>query len=213
MFETDDEAWQFLCEHVKVSFADGGVCSISEVFGMECVGGQANSFATTTPIPTACTIHYAGSEVDEVFIKIYTLDTQHRWNDFNRYEIKGYIHAMDEPRPRVDVGKDCFVGVMIHKDLNKDMFWPLETGNPKSYQQAKNRNNKGGWKGRGHPEASRLAEEADYLISFTSADREVNNETLRKFSSQCVQGPHGNRCITVCTDRSLGLPNHIVIVN
>lgn len=76
------------------------------------------------------------------------------------------------------------------------------------FQDLLNCSNPDGYRSQGDPCAQCSAEEADYIISFTTDNKEENDALLRYLSSNSIEGPHGNRPITFCTDRSLGFDGH-----
>ncbi|CAE7605797.1 nphp3 [Symbiodinium sp. KB8] len=67
-----------------------------------------------------------------------------------------------------------------------------------------------GWKGRGEVEAMQKAQDADFLISFTTGDRTCNDELLRILKNEKVLFRGELRSVTFCTDKSLSIAHRVV---
>mmetsp|Transcript_50046 Transcript_50046/g.160867 ORF Transcript_50046/g.160867 Transcript_50046/m.160867 type:complete len:845 (+) Transcript_50046:140-2674(+) len=168
---------------------------------------QNNSFYCETMMTTTCEVRYIGPKED-VLLKVYTVSAdEHTFFDtWEKYTMSGYVHGFrPEDAVLVEGGCSYFLGFAVHKDINVQWFWTLTPG---ELEINVRRSTVGGWQGRGEVEAKCNAEEADYLLSRATKETEENNKRLRRLTQRPVRGSHGNRPITFCTDRSLGMGQH-----
>mmetsp|Transcript_50054 Transcript_50054/g.160900 ORF Transcript_50054/g.160900 Transcript_50054/m.160900 type:complete len:863 (+) Transcript_50054:140-2728(+) len=168
---------------------------------------QNNSFYCETMMTTTCEVRYTGPKED-VLVKVYTVraDQQACFDTWEKYTMCGYVHGY-RPEDTVLVKGGCsyFLGFVVHKDINEKWFWTLTQEESEVNER---RSTEGGWQGRGEVEAKCNAKEADYILSRATKETEQNNKRLRRLTQRPVPGPHGDRPITFCTDRSLGMGQH-----
>mmetsp|Transcript_124577 Transcript_124577/g.346905 ORF Transcript_124577/g.346905 Transcript_124577/m.346905 type:complete len:595 (+) Transcript_124577:110-1894(+) len=171
---------------------------------------RVTAFVAAAPLREPCLIEYQGSFDDDVCLKVYAADARIPRDVYDQYTFIGFIHAMRRPRIGVHVPWTCayHLGLEIHRDLNRQWLWKLKTDDPGKFEAVVSRCTPGGHQGRGDVEAERTPARADYLISFSTGNKEDNDRLLRRLSAQPVEGPHGHGPITFCTDRSLGLGVH-----
>lgn len=214
------EAFSTLQEDVSISL-NGQIVSVvleskSQADTLQLAKVRNNSFATVEPLHVDCEVAYHGSFDEDVLLKVYVLDECHPQDAYDQYTLRGYIHAMQMPRAAVQAQAGYFLGLVMHKNLNKDWLWKLKEEDPEKYQNFISRSIPGGYQkrgSRGDPLAKRVANDADYLISTSTGNKTENDELLRRLSIASIEGPHGNKPITFCTDRSLGFGGHFDTVS
>mmetsp|Transcript_37718 Transcript_37718/g.66316 ORF Transcript_37718/g.66316 Transcript_37718/m.66316 type:complete len:455 (+) Transcript_37718:161-1525(+) len=201
------EAASALRQHVFVQLGKQGSKPVFDAVG-RLTYVKNNSFVTKEVMTCDCTIEYNGSFDEDMLLKVYTLDHKYPAEHYSMYTLSGYIHAMQEPRISLSVAAGCYLGFVIHKDLNKDWLWKMKQEDPDKYAAFISRSDPGGYSERDDPVGKGSASQADYLISFTTANKAEDDLWLKELSEHRVYGPHGNRPITFCTDRSLGFGGH-----
>mmetsp|Transcript_79503 Transcript_79503/g.246619 ORF Transcript_79503/g.246619 Transcript_79503/m.246619 type:complete len:323 (-) Transcript_79503:33-1001(-) len=161
----DTEAFDALGCRAFVRCMGGGLKCVTEELQFHFV--RNNAFATRVPLQTSCDIEYHGPFDEDVILKVHTLDAANtQFDDYCRYMLEGYVHAMQKPRQAVHVEAGRYLGLSVHKNLNRDWLWRLSK---EDYDQFVNRS--GGDQGWSSVQCERFAEDADYLISLTSANR------------------------------------------
>jgi len=197
-------ALDLLSAHVEIKLGEGAFCPVPQSLHHRPVRNNAFSFER---LPSQAKIRYTGPQEEDVLVKIYLLDGEASQDAYDKYEFHDYIHGMMKHHT-VEVPEGYYLGLVIHKDLNKNWFWKLKDEIPEKYNNFVTRSTEGGYEARGDPEAKSCAAEADYLISFTTGNKAENDAMLQSFAEEDPHGPHGHGPITFCSDRSLGFGGH-----
>jgi len=200
---TVTEAKRLLARHLTINGERLRPCSLREVRRDYQVGQPINSFVLARVLEVDSELMYDGPFDEDVLLKVYALDGSHPWDEFQTYVLCA-----------IGVKAGQHLGLVAHRNLNKDWLWPMRDQEPERYLSFLNRSTQGGYgpEGRNDVLGAAVAQQADYLISFCAADKEKNDALLRLLSSEPVEGPHctkqATRPITFCTDRSLGFGGH-----
>lgn len=198
---SDAEAFHGLTRRAFVRFNGKGLAPITDE--LQLVLARNNAFTTTMPLKQSCCIEYHGPFDEDMLLKVYALDAQCLRHDYRSFELRGYVHAMQKPRCGVQVEAGHLLGLSIHKDLNKNWLWRLTE---EDYKRFIKRSDQYG--SQNSVPCERFAEDADYLISFTTGNKVENDLLLQRLSTIGCRGPHGDGPIKFCTDRSLGFGGH-----
>lgn len=164
------EAFAILHDHVTARFDMGNLRPVTEVFRF--VPVRNNAFAIVDPLNVDCEIEYHGPFEDDILLKVYVLSESLFQNAFDQYILQGYIHAMQKPRAAVQCKAANMLGLVVHSNLNRGWLWRLKEEEPNRYDEFICRSASCGFQGRGDALAETSASDADYLISFTSGNKE-----------------------------------------
>eukprot|EP00930_Biecheleria_cincta_P064829 TRINITY_DN5049_c0_g1_i4.p1 TRINITY_DN5049_c0_g1~~TRINITY_DN5049_c0_g1_i4.p1 ORF type:complete len:449 (+),score=76.54 TRINITY_DN5049_c0_g1_i4:77-1423(+) len=160
-----------------------------------------NAFASREAFSGTCQISYVGP-VKDLLLKVHTLDARYPLEDTARYAERSYIHALLNPHDTIAIneGYEYHIGLTVHEDLSTELWDKIsENEENRAYFEALIRRFHGRWDSRGEPNAKQVAEECDYLISYTSSNSRVNDDLLHRLAAQGIR---------FCTDRSLGFGMH-----
>mmetsp|Transcript_56729 Transcript_56729/g.127711 ORF Transcript_56729/g.127711 Transcript_56729/m.127711 type:complete len:780 (-) Transcript_56729:226-2565(-) len=188
-----------------------------------------NSYAITQAFRGPVEVHYRGPERGDILVKVYVLEGS-RHDDWDEYALvaqedgmPAFLHSEHRRAPvcvpRAPGSGTFFLGLVVHRDLNADWLWRLSDEDLKKQFL---RSTEGGFEARGEAKGERSACKAQYVLSWATADRELNNPLVKRLAEKPVWGPHtlpvwnwntGNtkpEPITFCTDRSLGFGQHLI---
>mmetsp|Transcript_92027 Transcript_92027/g.168800 ORF Transcript_92027/g.168800 Transcript_92027/m.168800 type:complete len:771 (+) Transcript_92027:150-2462(+) len=107
-----------------------------------------------------------------------------------------------------------YLGFTIHENLSTELRDKMRASESKrEYIEGLKKRFRETWDKRKDTEGKPLAQDADYIISYTGWDKDDNDKFLKKLTTTLVSGPHAGpggqrRPITFCTDRSLGFGVH-----
>jgi len=181
-----------------------------------------NSYAITQAFRGPVEVHYRGPERGDILVKVYVLEGS-RHDDWDEYTLAtqedgtpAFMHSQHRREPvrvpRALGSGTFFLGVVVHRDLNADWLWGLRD---KDLRKQFLRSTEGGFEARGEAKGEKSAQKAAYVLSWATADRELNNPLVKLLVEQPVYGPHcairgKPEPITFCTDRSLGFGQHLI---
>ena len=176
--------------------------------GFKVVHIRNSAFVVCEPLEGPCEVGYTGSSTEDVVLRAFTLPTTRPRDLIEEYDHVGYAHSMQSADRKVVVASGTtqryYLGLEVHRDLNKDLLWEMKAEDRKNFINKFLRQS-----GDVQCEASPLC--ADYLLSFASGNKEKNNPLLEHLKRIGCEGPHnGGRGgpLRFCTDRSLGFANH-----
>eukprot|EP00930_Biecheleria_cincta_P039239 TRINITY_DN26998_c0_g1_i1.p1 TRINITY_DN26998_c0_g1~~TRINITY_DN26998_c0_g1_i1.p1 ORF type:complete len:1648 (+),score=253.82 TRINITY_DN26998_c0_g1_i1:78-5021(+) len=148
------------------------------------------------------------------------------WVDFDSHGHRKLVSAADFSKLELMKSEAAcwpatyLVGLTLHEGLSHELHHKMsQDENQRSYYEGVIKRLQSGWQERAEPAAKTYADQADFLISYTSKDKEKNDEFLRELSAKCWSVPHPHYThsiqdrsmelpVTFCTDRSLGFGCH-----
>jgi len=153
----------------------------------------------------------------DLVLKVHTRPAETPDNNYEYEEATpGFVHTLlHVPGEKVffapPSSRHYFLGLTVNKDMNTDLQNKMKASQSnRDYFNGLLLRFKNTWTQKGEAPAATNSTEADYLISCTGKDKQVNDRLLSYLATHPVPGPHhsGARRISFCTDRSLGFGIH-----